>query len=184
MQWTTDGTHNRVLIQNISNADGINSNDNNTFDIGGFAIDQATQDTDEVGSKVLFEDDGPSISTTGTEPTATVDETDLQTDASASFAANFSSVFGTDGAGTTTFALSVVAGPSGLIDTLTGQAVILSVNAAASLKAAPPQQRPRVHGLRQRRRHRHPRPEPGGRAYARQRAGSVDHAGGRTIWSS
>ena len=70
----------------------------------------------------------PTITTTGTEPTATVDETDLPTDASASFAANFSSAFGADGAGTLTYALSVVAGPSGLVDTATNQAVNLSLN--------------------------------------------------------
>src|SRR5262249_57159587 len=72
--------------------------------------------------------DGPSISTTGVEPTLTVDETDLTTDASASFASNFSSAFGADGAGNITYALSVLAGPSGLIDTATNQAVNLSLN--------------------------------------------------------
>ncbi|SEP23240.1 hypothetical protein SAMN02990966_04552 [Rhodospirillales bacterium URHD0017] len=84
--------------------------------------------TEEVGSFINFDDDGPSISTTGTEPTLIVDETVLATDASASFAANFSSAFGADGAGTLTYALSVVAGPSGLVDTATNQAVNLSLN--------------------------------------------------------
>src|SRR5262249_3549710 len=31
VNWTTSGTHDRVLIENISNADGISGNDNNTF---------------------------------------------------------------------------------------------------------------------------------------------------------
>ena len=39
VRWTTSGTHNRVLIENISNADGVSGNDNNTFDIGGFGIE-------------------------------------------------------------------------------------------------------------------------------------------------
>ena len=47
VQWTTNGTHNRVLIENISNADGITSNDNNTFDIGGFSLTQAQPAPDE-----------------------------------------------------------------------------------------------------------------------------------------
>ncbi|RWA88413.1 DUF5801 repeats-in-toxin domain-containing protein, partial [Mesorhizobium sp.] len=34
-----------------------------------------------------------------------------------------------DGAGTLTYALNVVAGPSGLVDTATNQAVVLSVTA-------------------------------------------------------
>ncbi|MFS2073145.1 DUF5801 repeats-in-toxin domain-containing protein, partial [Pseudomonas sp. CT11-2] len=44
------------------------------------------------------------------------------------FAANFSSAFGADGAGTLTYALGVVAGASGLTDTATGEAVNLSLN--------------------------------------------------------
>ncbi len=47
-----------------------------------------------IGQNLTFEDDGPTISVTGTEPTLTVDETDLATDASASFAASFASAFG------------------------------------------------------------------------------------------
>ncbi|TJV66454.1 MAG: hypothetical protein E5X80_05935, partial [Mesorhizobium sp.] len=74
------------------------------------------------------DDDGPSISTTGTEPTLTVDETVLTTDDTKSFAANFSSAFGADGAGTVTYALGFTAGATGLTDTLTGQAVVLSLN--------------------------------------------------------
>src|SRR4029079_14535801 len=84
--------------------------------------------TEEVGSFINFDDDGPTITTTGTEPTLIVAETVLATDASASFAANFSSAFGADGAGTLTYALSVVAGASGLVDTATNQAVNLSLN--------------------------------------------------------
>src|SRR6266545_5261290 len=38
VQWTTSGTHDRVLIENISNADGVSGNDNNTFEIGGFSL--------------------------------------------------------------------------------------------------------------------------------------------------
>ncbi|PWJ94153.1 hypothetical protein C8D77_101836 [Mesorhizobium loti] len=82
----------------------------------------------DIGQNLNFKDDGPSISTTGTEPTLTVDESVLTTNDTKSFAGNFTSAFGADGAGTLTYALGVVAGPSGLVDTATGQAVILSLN--------------------------------------------------------
>jgi hypothetical protein len=47
VRWTTSGTHNRVLIENLSNADGVAGNDNNTFDIGGFSLVQALPTPDE-----------------------------------------------------------------------------------------------------------------------------------------
>jgi hypothetical protein len=47
IRWTTDGNHDRVLIENISNADGVSGNDNNTFDIGGFSLTQAQPAPDE-----------------------------------------------------------------------------------------------------------------------------------------
>ncbi|MDF9774668.1 DUF5801 repeats-in-toxin domain-containing protein [Pseudomonas baetica] len=88
----------------------------------------SAQATLNIGQNLVFKDDGPSITTTGAEPTLTVDETVLATDATQSFAANFNSDFGADGAGTLTYALGVVAGASGLTDTATGHAVILSLN--------------------------------------------------------
>ena len=78
---------------------------------------------------VAPQDDVPTISTTGTPPTLAVDETTLGTNATQSVAANFSSAFGANGAGAITYALGVVAGPSGLVDTLTHEAVILSLTA-------------------------------------------------------
>ncbi|MCG8910373.1 DUF5801 repeats-in-toxin domain-containing protein [Pseudomonas sp. DP-17] len=129
IEYTTTADHNRVLIENGAAVDA-KGNDHADFDIGGFKLLQVSTATVEIGSKMIFEDDGPSISTTGTEPTLTVDESALATDASQSFAANFSSAFGADGAGTLTYALSVIAGASGLVDTATGQAVNLSMNGA------------------------------------------------------
>uniref|UniRef100_UPI0020C634F5 DUF5801 repeats-in-toxin domain-containing protein n=1 Tax=Mesorhizobium sp. GbtcB19 TaxID=2824764 RepID=UPI0020C634F5 len=82
----------------------------------------------DIGQNLNFKDDRPSITTTGTEPTLTVDETLLGPDATQSFAANFSPVYGADGAGAVTYALSFNAGATGLVDTLTGQAVVLSLN--------------------------------------------------------
>ncbi|EJM87712.1 hypothetical protein PMI34_03506 [Pseudomonas sp. GM74] len=88
----------------------------------------SAQATLNIGQNLVFKDDGPSITTTGVEPTLTVDETVLATNATQSFAANFNSAFGADGAGTLSYALGVVAGVSGLMDTASGQAVNLSLN--------------------------------------------------------
>ncbi|WP_223487354.1 DUF5801 repeats-in-toxin domain-containing protein, partial [Pseudomonas sp. A-RE-19] len=127
IEYTTASDHNRVLVENGAALDAKGTA-HADFDVGGFTLVQASVSTAEVGSRMLFEDDGPNISTTGTEPTLTVDETVLATNATQSFAANFTSAFGADGAGTLTYALGVVAGASGLVDTATGEAVNLSLN--------------------------------------------------------
>ncbi|MBA6111257.1 hypothetical protein H4C48_12925 [Pseudomonas asiatica] len=127
IEYTTTQDHNRVLVENGAAVDA-KGNEHADFDIGGFMLRQVSTATAEIGSKMSFEDDGPSISATGTEPVLTVDETDLTTNATQSFAANFTSAFGADGAGTLTYALGVVAGASGLVDTATGEAVNLSLN--------------------------------------------------------
>ncbi|MFL6745950.1 MAG: DUF5801 repeats-in-toxin domain-containing protein [Sphingomicrobium sp.] len=83
-----------------------------------------------IGQSLHFEDDGPSIQASQTQPTLTVDETVLATNATASFAGVFTSAFGADGAGTVAYTLGISApgADSGLIDTLSGQHVLLSVN--------------------------------------------------------
>ncbi|POA16535.1 hypothetical protein C1886_25980, partial [Pseudomonas sp. FW300-N1A1] len=49
----------------------------------------SVQATLNIGQNLVFEDDGPSISTTNEEPTLTVDETVLAINDTKSFAANF-----------------------------------------------------------------------------------------------
>ncbi|WP_458374061.1 DUF5801 repeats-in-toxin domain-containing protein [Pseudomonas laurylsulfatiphila] len=127
IEYTTTSDHNRVLVENGA-AVNAKGNEHADFDIGGFTLVQASISKAEIGSKIIFDDDGPSITTTGTEPTLTVDETLLTTDATQSYAANFNSAFGADGAGTLTYALGVVAGASGLTDTASGETVNLSLN--------------------------------------------------------
>ena len=127
IEYTTTSDHNRVLVENGA-AVNAKGNEHADFDIGGFTLVQASISKAEIGSRIIFDDDGPSISTTGTEPTLTVDETVLATNDTQSFAANFNSAFGADGAGTLTYALGVVAGASGLTDTASGEAVNLSLN--------------------------------------------------------
>ncbi|WFT82649.1 DUF5801 repeats-in-toxin domain-containing protein [Methylobacterium sp. CB376] len=107
---------------------GVDANEGCDITEFHFTTQTSNAYTEQVGSFINFDDDGPSISTTGTEPTLTVDETVLATDDTKSFAANFSPAFGADGAGAVTYALSAIAGPSGLVDTATNQAVNLSLN--------------------------------------------------------
>ncbi|WP_294121532.1 DUF5801 repeats-in-toxin domain-containing protein [Sphingomonas sp.] len=87
--------------------------------------------TVNIGANLHFTDDGPSIGLADHgEPTLNVDETNLGTNDSASFAANFSANFGADGpaaAGSITYALGVNAGATGLFDTATGAQVVLTV---------------------------------------------------------
>jgi VCBS repeat-containing protein len=76
-------------------------------------------------------DDVPNVTVAQAAPLLVVDETNLAGNATASFANTFTEVFGADGpaaSGSVTYALNAVAGPSGLVDTLTGLSVILSVN--------------------------------------------------------
>ncbi|MGH6908728.1 MAG: DUF5801 repeats-in-toxin domain-containing protein, partial [Phenylobacterium sp.] len=92
--------------------------------------------TTPIGDDIGVDDDAPTIVVSGTEPTLTVDETVLATDNSADFSTAFTPDFGTDGAGAAgvTYALSAVAGASGLVDTASGQNVVLSKTAGGVIE--------------------------------------------------
>lgn len=81
-----------------------------------------------IGDNLFFKDDGPSISAPLDNVIVTVDESTLAIDDTKSFATQFTSGGGKDGSAGITYALSVVAGASGLTDTLSGQAINLSLN--------------------------------------------------------
>ncbi|MFB9985882.1 DUF5801 repeats-in-toxin domain-containing protein, partial [Mesorhizobium kowhaii] len=82
VQWTTSGTHDRVLIENISNADNDPGNDNNTFDIGGFGIVTSNSASEFVGQQIVIEDDGPTAGIVQGAPKVAHDETaGIQADA-------------------------------------------------------------------------------------------------------
>ncbi|RIX75831.1 hypothetical protein D3H34_24260 [Acidovorax cavernicola] len=137
IEYTTSADHNRVLIENGA-AHNASGNTHADFDIGGFRLLRSSTATAEIGSQMIFEDDGPSIVVADTAPpdALTVDETVLATNASASFADNFSSTpsYGADGADTTTSAyalsLKTSGADSGLDDVATGNSVFLFLNAS------------------------------------------------------
>ena len=80
----------------------------------------------DIGENLLFLDDGPSISSTGTPPTITVDETTLGVGDHKNFLPNFPNAFGADGAGSLAFKLVASVGTiNGLSDEVTGSAIAL-----------------------------------------------------------
>lgn len=58
IEYTTDGTHDRVLIENAGSGKG---KDSAAFDIGGFTITDTTNLNLEIGSQAQFADDGPTV---------------------------------------------------------------------------------------------------------------------------
>ncbi|MGN7744091.1 T1SS-143 repeat domain-containing protein [Pseudomonas sp. 22526] len=74
IEYTTSADHNRVLVENGAavNARGDNHAD---FDIGGFSLRHPSTITSEIGSQMIFEDDGPAAA--GTAEAGTVDEDGL-----------------------------------------------------------------------------------------------------------
>ncbi|WP_309602557.1 DUF5801 repeats-in-toxin domain-containing protein, partial [Sphingomonas sp.] len=122
-----------------SNADALNDTStpitltglvNATVTLTDFDGDSASGSV-PIGDRIRVFDDGPSIGlATGerVEPVLTVDETNLAANTSSSFAGQFTALAGADGLGSTTYALSVTAGPSGLVDVATGEAINLVLN--------------------------------------------------------
>jgi len=60
IEYTTTADHNRVLIENGAALDA-KGNTHADFDIGGFTLLQTAVTTAEIGSKMIFEDDGPAL---------------------------------------------------------------------------------------------------------------------------
>jgi hypothetical protein len=121
VEYTTVGTHNRLLVQNAGSTSGA------SFDIGGFRLLSSSRTTDEIGSQMRFEDAGPTVASGAPVDTAVVNTQDADTKgpasdtASASFAAAFAAMAGnydTDGAGSTAlayaFSVATQGGASGL----------------------------------------------------------------------
>ncbi len=114
----------RMIVKNVGTG---------AFDLGGVRILDAFTDTDEVGSQVNFEDDGPTVALalSGT-PSIQVDESTLNTSASDSGTSlSPTTGFGVDGDGGSTYSLVDPAGiNSGLVDTLSNLPVKLGLDGA------------------------------------------------------
>jgi VCBS repeat-containing protein len=93
--------------------------------------DSASQSlTIDLGGKIHFADGGPGVSVTGTAAALVVDETNMSVNATSNMASLFATTlnYGADGPGSINYALGATAGKSGLIDSLTGEAVVLSIS--------------------------------------------------------
>jgi hypothetical protein len=155
ISWTTTDTHNRILIQNISGKeDGISGNDNNTLDIGGFSLTKGDVVTESVGDTLFVDDDGPTTDLELKSAELRLDESvgtdandanadDETTKGAATGAIGFDTIagkdlftettdFGTDGAAASDsklfeLTLSASGADSGLKDTASGEAVVLTL---------------------------------------------------------
>ena len=130
----------------VVHADGSDPDNSRSLSSAGLVVLTATahdKDGDtasaglNIGTQLIFKDDGPSI--TGTisgAPSPTVDESNFTTDGTGNFAAQFTPVYGADGQAATpvTYALSTPGGNSGLVDTATGQNVVLSLNGSGQVE--------------------------------------------------
>ncbi|URM25915.1 DUF5801 domain-containing protein [Pseudomonas frederiksbergensis] len=68
--------HNRVLIENAGSLTAKNSDKTHAdFDIGGFKVLQTSTSSTEIGSKMIFDDDGPSADVADGGGAVTIDET-------------------------------------------------------------------------------------------------------------
>ncbi|WP_448724374.1 DUF5801 repeats-in-toxin domain-containing protein [Pseudomonas farris] len=74
IEYTTTSDHNRVLVENGAALDA-RGNNHADFDIGGFTLVQASVSTTEIGSKMIFDDDGPSADVADGGGAVTIDET-------------------------------------------------------------------------------------------------------------
>ncbi|MBB3240254.1 hypothetical protein FHW68_001745 [Pseudomonas sp. Tn43] len=74
IEYTTASDHNRVLVENGAALDA-KGNNHADFDIGGFTLVQASVSKTEIGSKMIFEDDGPSADVVDGGGAVTIDET-------------------------------------------------------------------------------------------------------------
>jgi hypothetical protein len=133
VSFSTDGeAFNRFTVTNTDNTSGPD-----TWDLGAIVVTvlEGGSDTEleELGSHLIFQDDGPLIAASGDiAPTLTVDETLLGTDDTDDFSGLFGAPdYGADGAGTVEYSLGVssAGANSGLTDTATGNSVFLFLEA-------------------------------------------------------
>lgn len=137
VDFTATSQFDRFIVTNTMTS----STDKTTFDVGAIHVSTITggvgHEAADLGSHLYFEDAGPSISTSGTPPSLTVDETTLGPtgDDSASFAGLFNPDYGPDGGTAIEYDLHVKSSGvnSGLIDTATGHGIFLYIDASGNV---------------------------------------------------
>jgi VCBS repeat-containing protein len=122
------GAYKVTLLDNVLHAPGGDENDA-TATLTFTVIDSDGSPANGT-LQIRFDDDAPTVTASGARPALTVDETAFGTDAQESFASVFTPMFGADGAAAanaTSYALGVNAGATGLVDTASNEAVVLSL---------------------------------------------------------
>lgn len=128
---TNPATGAYTVTQNAPIVHAAGGDENNQL----FTINYSVTDIDGDGANgtlsIDVDDDTPTVVANAIQPTLTVDESNFAGNANTSFASVFTTSFGADGAATanaTTYALGINPGATGLVDTATGQAVVLMLN--------------------------------------------------------
>ncbi|MER9300484.1 DUF5801 domain-containing protein [Mesorhizobium sp. M0621] len=115
---------------------GVDANEGCDITEFHFSATTTNAHTEEVGSLINFDDDGPTVTADGTVPPLITDDTDIPDTASASFASVFSVDAGADGLDGVTYALDVKSAgvDSGLDDTLNSDNILLRLNASGEVE--------------------------------------------------
>ncbi|MDE2412617.1 MAG: cadherin-like domain-containing protein, partial [Sphingomonadales bacterium] len=125
---TATGAYTVTQLAPVMHTPGGDENGQN-FSIG-YSVTDVDGDPASGTLTINVNDDTPTVSADGKAPALVVDETNLAIDATKDLSTLFTHSFGADGpaaSDSVTYALGAVAGPSGLVDTLTGQAVNLAL---------------------------------------------------------
>ena len=119
-----------TLLDNLPHANALGEQ---TFSLGhAYVIATDTDGDVATGTvEITVKDDVPTIALNGSTPSLVVDETTFTTDDTESFAGAFTIVSGADQPVSTVYALGFNAGATGLVDTATNQAVVLSLESGA-----------------------------------------------------
>lgn len=142
VEWTTDGLHDRILVEALSGK----------WDIGAFEIEEISTATTSIGGQIKFGDDAPTVDltldaaaalvldeSTGTDPADANADDGLplaqRTITADDYLSAVTASFGTDGAGEAAgndvWALSTAGGDSGLVASGSGLSVYLFLESGA-----------------------------------------------------
>ena len=119
-----------TLLDNLPHANAVGEQ---TFSLGHAYVIATDIDGDVATGtvEITVKDDVPTITLSGSTPSLVVDETTFLTNDTESFAGAFTVVSGADQPVSTVYALGFNAGATGLVDTATNEAVVLSLESGA-----------------------------------------------------
>ncbi|TIT83211.1 MAG: hypothetical protein E5W56_03125, partial [Mesorhizobium sp.] len=129
VDFTTSSPMDRLQVEAIDANEGLDITEVH------YSATTTNAHTEEVGSLINFDDDGPAVTADGTVPTLTTDDTNIPDTTSADFSGVFTTDPGTDG-DAVTYELGVKSAgvDSGLDDTLSGDNILLRVNLSGQVE--------------------------------------------------